>query len=137
MSPNTADEWIEVANERATDAEAIKKENPTSVGSVYMAGYAIECSLKALLQSRVIPFPTHGKKGHNLKELWEASGFRLSDLQDRKGTQAFFIENWSTDLRYYRCLENSPGLEVTELVAGAKKLSGWIQKQIRRSRRRP
>jgi hypothetical protein len=48
MAPNTSQEWIDVAKERAADVEALKQRQ---VGAVYMAGYAIECSLKAYLVS--------------------------------------------------------------------------------------
>ena len=49
MIPTTSNEWIAVANERAADAEAIKTTRNDSVGPVYLAGYAIECGLKALV----------------------------------------------------------------------------------------
>jgi hypothetical protein len=45
MAPNTAQDWITVANERAADAEAMLSSRQDSVGPVYMVGYAIECSL--------------------------------------------------------------------------------------------
>ncbi len=134
MSPNTAQEWIAIAQERAADAEAMKTSRCTSVGSVYMAGYAIECSLKALLQSKGTPFPKHGNEGHNLRGLWEASNFRVSDLNDSKGTKAFFLQDWNTALRYE--LSCASSLEVTELVDGAKELTSWIQTRIRRSKPR-
>jgi hypothetical protein len=138
MPPTTAKEWIAVANERAADAEAIKKaikkEKPSAVGSVYMAGYTIECSLKALLQSRGTPFPKHGQEGHNLHGLWEASKFKLSDLSDEKGTKTFFIEHWNTALRYEISCEST--LEVAELVDGARQLTGWIQSKLRRQLRK-
>lgn len=63
MQPTTVEDWIEIANNRAADAEAIRKVEETSVGSVYMAGYAIECSLKALLRSQNTPFPKSGREG--------------------------------------------------------------------------
>lgn len=133
MTPTTAGGWIAVANERAADAEAMKTQRATSVGPVYMAGYAIECSLKALLQRQGKSFPSYGQEGHNLRGLWEASGFRLSDLHDLNGTKAFFIRQWSTDLRYESSLVGS--LQVAELVDGARDLTGWIQARVRRSRR--
>lgn len=103
----------------------------TSIGCVYMAGYAIECSLKALLQSTNKAFPKHGQEGHNLRGLWETAGFKLSDLSDSTGSRTFFIESWSTALRYELVSESS--LPLTELVDGAKHLTGWIQTRIRRS----
>ena len=136
MDPTTYKDWMEVANYRAMDAEAIKEKQPSSVGSVYMAGYAIECSLKALLQKRGIPTPTYGKEGHNLHELWRKSGLRFSDLQDTQGTQTFFLQDWNTNLRYQRDLPDRLGLEIKDLLEGAKQLNQWIQTQIRRSKPR-
>jgi hypothetical protein len=134
MAPTTASDWISVANERAADADTMKTTRCTSIGCVYMAGYAIECSLKALLQSKGTAFPRHGQEGHNLRGLWETSGFRLSDLSDSTGAKAFFIENWDTSLRYELTCDSS--LTISELVDGAKHLTGWIQNQIRRNQTR-
>jgi len=129
MPPNTSQEWIEVARERAADAEMLKQ-RLNSVGAVYMAGYAIECSLKAYLQREGKPFPTSGSEGHNLKGLWKASGFRFCDLPDTAGEKTFYIEYWNTALRYESVYHFPVPLE--ELVKGAQELTGWIQRQIRR-----
>ncbi len=136
MSPNTPQDWLNLAQARAADADAIYQQRPDSIAVVYMAGYAIECSLKALLQKQGIPFPQSGREGHNLKGLWKSYGLRLSDLKDEKGCQAFFIENWNTDLRYEITLQTSLGLETKELLIGAKKLTGWIQTQTKRAKPR-
>jgi len=130
MPPNTSQEWIEVAKERAADAELLKQ-RLNSVGAVYMAGYAIECSLKAYLQREGKPFPTAGSEGHNPKGLWKASGFRFCDLPDTAGEKTFYIEHWNTELRYESAYDFPVPLE--SLVKGAKELTGWIHKQIRRS----
>ncbi|MBO1350795.1 MAG: hypothetical protein EBE86_026990 [Hormoscilla sp. GUM202] len=45
-----------------SQADAIHLQNPNSVGAVQVIGYAIECSLKALLQKRGIPYPTSGPR---------------------------------------------------------------------------
>ncbi|MGL4501658.1 MAG: HEPN domain-containing protein [Planktothrix sp.] len=131
MQPTTVEDWIEIANNRAADAEAIRKVEETSVGSVYMAGYAIECSLKALLRSQNTPFPKSGREGHNLKGLWDSCGFKLSDIKDPTGAQTFFIDNWNTSLRYQSTCGSH--LKVPELLKGSQKLTGWIQTQIRRN----
>ena len=132
MSPTSSDGWRDVARERASDADALLSRRQRSAGSVYLAGYAIECSLKAFLQRRGMPFPTAGGAGHDLRGLWLQSGFRLGDLSDASGAKTFFIKDWSTDLRY----EVAPSLPCSapELVGGARQLSGWIQTQIRRQR---
>lgn len=132
--PNSIEDWLSVATERGDDARANLDQRPGSVGPVYMAGYAIECSLKALLRAKGKPFPTSRSAGHDIQGLWEASGFRLSDLRDSNGAKAFFIEEWSTDLRY----ETTPPerLPAQELLMGAGNLTGWIQTHVRRARGR-
>ncbi|MFM6194164.1 MAG: HEPN domain-containing protein [Planktothrix sp.] len=136
MSPNTPQDWLNLARERAADADAIYKQRPDSIAVVYMAGYAIECSLKALLQKQGIPFPQSGREGHNLKGLWQSCRLSLSDLKDQKGCKTFFIENWNTDLRYEISLQVASGLKIEELLNGAKELAGWIQTQTKRSKPR-
>ena len=142
MQPKTWEHWREVAIERAKDAEIIAENNPDSIGCVYMVGYAVECALKAYLQRKGKRFPGKGKEGHHLRALWETAGFRLSDIIDPKGLQVFFIEEWTTDLRYevrdndgYSLIEDQ-GYDMKELIEGAKQLSGWIHKKIRRLRKR-
>ncbi|GAB4283940.1 MAG: hypothetical protein Fur0025_14290 [Oscillatoriaceae cyanobacterium] len=140
MEPTTADDWSAVAKERGADAEAIAKDRPTSVGSVYMAGYAIECSLKALLQKRGIPTPSFGRQGHNLHELWRASGLHFSDLKDEAGNQTFFLQDWDTSLRYYANFSEiediTKGISIKKLIEGAKQLNRFIETQIRRGKSR-
>ncbi|CDM92641.1 MULTISPECIES: HEPN domain-containing protein [Limnospira] len=136
MPPSKPQDWINLANERAADADEISKTRKTSVASVYLAGYAIECSLKALLQERGTGFPKHGQQGHNLRELWESANFRLSDLSDPTGAKTFYLEKWNTSLRYEVTCDSL--LSHQELVEKAKQLTGWIQTQMRRTRpRRP
>ncbi|WP_017306032.1 hypothetical protein [Spirulina subsalsa] len=100
----------------------------------YLAGYAIECSLKALLQKRGTGFPKHGQQGHNLRGLWEAANFQLSDLADPTGAKTFYLEKWDTSLRYEVSCDSS--LSHQELVEGAKQLTVWIRTQVRRNRLR-
>ena len=134
MDPANAEEWIDVARQRAMDTAAMLPARKQSVGPVYMAGYAVECALKAFLDRKSIRRPRMGPEGHNLRGLWKASGFRLGDLNDRQGFKSFYLEFWSTDLRYDSRLDSE--LETADLVAGARQLTGWIQNRIRRSRRR-
>jgi hypothetical protein len=132
MNPVTAEDWLSVAKERAADAEAMKESRSLSTGPVYMAGYAIECSLKAYLQVKGIPFPKRGSEGHDLKGLWQATCFPISDLGDTNGAKAFYIQSWSTDLRYNASME-AGGLPCQELMKGARALTGLIQNRTRRT----
>lgn len=135
MNPDQPEAWIAVARERVADAQAVQTINPQSVGSVYLAGYAIECSLKALLQKRGIPFPKSGQEGHNLCNLWSATGFRFGSIRDADGSQTFFFKNWSTNLRYTTQFPAS-GHTSEQLIEGAKKLSNFLQTEVRRGKRR-
>jgi len=133
VAPTTASDWIAVARERAADAEAMLPTRSLSAGPVYMAGYAVECSLKAYLHHRGRGFPKHGSGGHDLRNLWSAAGFRLSDLGDSEGEKTFYLEAWSTDLRYETDISTT--LSAKELLSGARKLTGYIQSQVRRMRK--
>ncbi len=130
--PASVEDWIDVANDRASDARSMIKEKRI-LGSVYMAGYAIECSLKALLRRRGDPFPTSGRDGHNLHALWKASGFQLSKINDTNGAKTYFIEKWCTDLRYDLELSDA-SLTALELVRGAGELVGYIHNQTKHTR---
>lgn len=133
MDPATPDQWIAVANERGADAQAMLPQRQDSAGPVYMAGYAVECALKAYLSDQGIARPA-GRPGHDLRGLWKSSGFRLADLTDSQGTKSFYVEDWSTDLRYRIRMDSRRS--TPELVAGARVLSGWIQMRLKRHRRR-
>lgn len=135
MQPDQAEDWIEVARERAADAEALVESRADSVACVYLAGYAIECSLKAYLQRKGAKVPTGGPKGHDLKQLWAATGFKHRDLADPDGSRSYFLQSWSTSLRYEKVLEEDAWTS-DELVRGARSLSAWLQTRAKRRKRR-
>jgi hypothetical protein len=119
-----------VANERMQDALSLMHERANSVGPVYLAGYAIECSLKALLQREGCGFPVSGSEGHNLRTLWRTTGLVLRDIGDKNGFSSFYIESWCTDLRYEAAGE-FPGT-CDEMLTGAKVLVSLLQTKLRR-----
>ena len=129
--PISIQDWLGVARERASDAEAILTNRPDSTGSVYLVGYAIECSLKAYLLSIGRPVPTSGRAGHNITGMWDASGFRKRDIGDTDGCKVFFLEDWDTSMRYSSVRQNG-GITNQQLIEGAKRLVGWVQGQVRR-----
>ena len=122
-----------MAQERAVDARILADQG-RSVAAVYLAGYAVECALKAYLQRIGRGFPTSGQAGHDLRELWRVSGFRLADLGDSQGNRTYFVERWNTGLRYNDTFDTV--LDAGVLVEGAAQLVGWVQGQIRRFARR-
>jgi len=132
--PQTYQDWCNTARERAADADAMLPNRKDSIGPVYMAGYAVECMLKAYLKKTNRPRPTRGREGHNLRGLWSSAGFRLADLADNSGEKTFFLQDWDTALRY-QDTNKELAHSVDELVGAARHLTGWIATQIRRQRR--
>ena len=135
MDPRNAEDWLEVAKERAADTDSVAKSRPASVGPVYLAGYVVECTLKAYLCKSGVRRPPSGRAGHNLRELWDAAGFRLADLPNRGEHAGFFVNSWSTSLRYETSL-HSTGQTSAELILAAKQMSGWIRTRMLRDRKR-
>ncbi len=113
--------YLAAANERSTDAQRLFGAG-RHCGAIYMAGYAVECRLKALLEGLGRNFPRAGASGHDLCRLWEAAGFRLRDL---KGYRRDFVTTWSTDLRYRSDLPK--GADADVLYQGAIELCGYLQ----------
>jgi HEPN domain-containing protein len=124
--PSAVELLLQVAEERGTDANVLKREGRL-LAAVYLAGYMVECRLKAFLQHRGRRFPTSGREGHDLRGLWEAAGFRLQDIS---GNKHLFLETWTTSLRYERRLPN--GSDFVTLYQGAVELAGYIQTRLRR-----
>ena len=130
--PNSPNEWFQIAIERSADVDEMLPARSASAGPVYMAGYVVECSLKAYLMACGKRWE-RGREGHNLRNLWKASGFKLSDLKDQDGAKAFFVHSWSVDLRYE---QRSPREHTTnDLLAGAQSLASWIKQKAKRGRR--
>jgi hypothetical protein len=129
--PRTPEDWLWAARERMADAEAMLPTRSQSIGPVYMAGYAIECALKAYIHKR----QGAAAWGHELKSLWQQSGFHLSDLGDQHGTRTYFFQYWGPNLRYQTEL-NSVSLTTEELLEGARWIMQWLHRQMGRIHRR-
>jgi len=121
MEPNTFEDWVDVSKERQSDAIALLNSRTNSTGSVYMVGYAIETYLKAVIarNKRAVP------KIHELKDLWQKAGFKLSDIKDQSGHKTFFFEDWTTSLRYETTLPDSYTSD--SLIKAAGNLLSWIR----------
>lgn len=131
--PSHADDWILVALMGMEEARCLIRPRGGCVGSAYLAGYAVECALKAFLTKRGIPRPTSGGDGHNLRALWAVCNFALVDLNDHTGSTNYFMTHWTTDLRYQRA-KNTP-IADADLVAGAGRVVARITTLTRRERR--
>jgi HEPN domain-containing protein len=133
MPPTTYKDWMEIATERSKDAEELANARSNSVAAPYIAGYCVECALKAYLNKLGMPFPAHGREGHNLRSLWRKANFRKFDIKDNTGAKTYYIESWDTSLRYEKKINAE--FDAVELINGAKRLTQWVFSQIRRTRR--
>lgn len=133
-NPANKEAWLDVAKARASDAKTLVESDSCTIAATYMAGYVVESTLKAYCSHLGKSSKGWGRAGHNLKLIWKKSGLRLSDLQDKDGTCAFFVQEWSTDLRY--CSEDDFSHDAKQLVNGALKLAKSINRHIKRSTRR-
>ncbi|HLU32603.1 MAG TPA: hypothetical protein VKZ74_01080 [Natronosporangium sp.] len=120
------------ARSRAQEAACLAA-NGHLTGAVYLAGYVIECRLKAYLTFQNRPFPQSGARGHDLRALWEAAGFLAKDLS---GFKRAFVDTWSTDIRYSTQLPSAHQPE--DLLRAAQELAGFVAKRhaYRRCRRK-
>jgi hypothetical protein len=124
-----------VAFHRLDDAQILLQFERTT-GALYLAGYAVECMLKAMVLSRSpasrrsdFAADFRGSAGHsleNLKRLWAAAG---GEPFSRELTRAFAtVAAWSTDYRYV------PGIieyeTADEFLQASKKLIRWADGRL-------
>lgn len=107
------EDFAAVAKSRRGDAGVLHQAG-RQLAALYMAGYAVECSLKALLEVQKKPIPRSSRSGgHDLRTLWQASDLRARDLGEHG---AKFVSYWTTSLRY----QVDVPLNHEELMKGAE-----------------
>ncbi len=116
-----------------------------SRGAMYLAGFAVECLLKARLMER---FDCHTLSEldaelqrrrqlaagqtvarHKIARLMRLAGLRERLIADRTVVQALApINDWSTAWRYAPGLRNP--VDADDFVESVRMLSGWIHNNI-------
>jgi hypothetical protein len=128
------------ARERLKDAEALHHVNRCT-GAIYLGGYAIECSLKALIcsQEHKNNFKdTEFYKGnpkthlHDLNHLLKHASLDIVTVKEPyKSAWNVIIQSWHKDeLRYWDKLESNTSSE--RFLASVKKMYGLILYQLER-----
>ncbi|MBF0183441.1 MAG: HEPN domain-containing protein [Magnetococcales bacterium] len=128
-NPVSWQEWQELAFKRGVDADRLLQAG-SDVAAVYMAGYVVECALKALWLVSGFSPPRSGKHGHDLLHLWQKMARNLRVVAEQEQSGQFFLQQWSTDLRYCRAVPVATPAPA-QLIRGAKRLFGLIQQAIR------
>lgn len=110
----------DAARVRATESNCLYNNN-LKLGALYLAGYVVECKLKALHVLLGRKFPASGRQGHDLRGLWNSAGLRFADIS---GERRAFLDTWDTSLRY--CHDLPSGHDVDILIKGARDAAAYV-----------
>ena len=115
-----------LANIRLRDSEVLLR-NRRFAAAYYLAGYAVECALKACMakKTRRHDFPDRGAAQfytHNLPRLLEHSGL---DVDEDPALQQSWtaVKDWSEEVRYREVSE----AEARDIYAAACFVLAWIK----------
>jgi hypothetical protein len=130
-SPN-ARLFYRCALQRFEEAKILRKADQLTTGAVYLAGYSVECMLKALILSELTKPKQEamlksfrGSKAHDFTWLREQyllnGGARFPSKVSRCFT---LVSDWSTDLRYIP--KNLKTKDIDEFLKAAEEIQVWI-----------
>ena len=131
-SDDLSRKFIRAAGQRFIAVELLLREG-LNFEAVYLAGYVIECSIKAVIlrntlaRDRAYLVGTHfkGRRGHSfevLKELLLDRGIRVPSPL----SQELHRTAWSTDLRYE--VGRFDASEAISFVSNARQILEWARK---------
>jgi hypothetical protein len=135
MQPKTSRDFLKVALQRLSAAEAILESLRLTLEAQYIGGYSIECSLKALIlektpasgRSDMLERLTRGATYHRaevlLERLRDRNVFLTVDLARRM--RRF---DWTTDLRYETGRKDTG--ETYGLLRTARSIYEWVERQL-------
>jgi hypothetical protein len=135
MPPATSRDFLKVALQRLTVAEAVCEILGFNLDAQYLGGYAVECSLKALILEKtpsaerpeMLKKISSGAPMHRpevlLGKLKEYSVTLTADLARKM--RRF---DWTTDLRYEVGRRDTG--ETRALLRTAKAVYDWVEEQI-------
>jgi HEPN domain-containing protein len=123
--------FLRAAKQRLTSAELLLKAD-MGLDSTYLARYAVECSLKALLLARTpkrswpsVEAVFQGRGGHNLERL-KARLQQRGVSFDRNIVQSLrVVSTWNTDLRYE--VGKIPRDDALRFVAAVREILKWAE----------
>ena len=130
-------QFQDLAEERAHDAEALLKAGQWS-GAYYLAGYAIECSLKACIakMTNIHDYPNKefAQKcyTHKIESLVEIAGLDLLRKTDSAsnpalGSHWLVVKDWDEKARYQRWTEPQARKLVTAVTDATNGVLPWIR----------
>jgi HEPN domain-containing protein len=132
--PQSARDFQKAALQRLTTAEFLLN-NGYNLDAVYLAGYTIECSLKALIlkmtpvsvRSAKLKSISSGSRMHN-PEILKNELKQLNKLIPVRLTAKFRRFYWSTSLRYQT--GRIPSAETKGFLKLAKAVYNWVEGEL-------
>src|SRR5262245_39032229 len=134
--PRSADAkpFYQAAFQRLEDARVLL-DNGRTTGAVYLAGYGVECVLKALLVERTprsrraaVLALFRGQLAHNFDWLVHELNRTGFSLLRRISVLFVQVSDWSTDLRYSGKKETHRAAR--SFFEDAKQIVQWIERQM-------
>ena len=134
---NRAD-FQQLARIRLREAKVLL-DNGCYEGAYYLAGYAVECALKACITKQIRRYDFPDRKfsssiyTHNLVELIKLAGLE-SDFQQRKANKDFdrnwaTVKDWSEELRYKHGVTEANAKDFYVAVVNQRNgVMPWIRK---------
>ena len=99
--------FFRAASCRFEEAQFLIDKGHFTTGAVYLAGYAVECMLKALILSNEVPEQNKttlatfkGQSGHSFEGLKEQLSRRKVFLPPEVSVELMELNWWTTSLRY-------------------------------------
>ena len=134
-SESNASPFYRAAKERWKDSEVLVEKMRTT-GSVYVAGYAVECLLKALIlvsvprdKERLILSQFRSAKAHDLRWLrklyFEQGG---ASFPLRAATDFDVVSTWTTSLRYQPATIDED--DASDFLKSAKRMMEFLDQRI-------
>jgi len=126
--------FLNVALQRFEDAQILLS-NDRSTGALYLAGYAVECALKAMLLANS-PSSEHmtiidsfrGKIGHNFESLKHKLQTRGVHFPAEIAKNLRRVGSWSPELRYLAGRQNLK--ETQAFVEATVQVIQWVERSL-------
>jgi HEPN domain len=135
MQPTTPRDFMKVAAQRLNAAEEIMSTLKLTLEAQYIGGYAVECSLKALILEKssetdrpaMLERLTRGATYHRPEALLDRLRLQGVSLTAKLAKRMRRFD-WTTDLRYETGRKDTS--ETTGLLTTAKLIYEWAKEQI-------
>jgi len=134
--PDDPRKFFRVATQRFAEAEFLL-EGERYLASIYIAGYAIECGLKALIltteprnRRAELAASFRGSEWHNLN--WLVEGYKKRGgpppPREIRTDLTYVHDEWSVDLRYIA--GEKPFREAKRFVAATVRILEWVKERL-------